>query len=653
MTYLNAGEWDRAAVLAAVRERAAEPPAAAAAAPVYVPDDHTTVAEFLRTPGALTLAERKVIARQALLLLEQNYAHLPLKVSMYGINPLQRLRLLLARAERQTDATMDPEQRFHQELLSVFTSLHDLHTTYELPTPYAEGAAFLPFRIEQYAENGEPRYLVAQVTHPDRIPEPVRATFVKGAEVTHWNGVPIDRAVDAHGERFAGSNPAARHAIALRSLPFRVFRYHLPPDEDFVTVGFAGLDGRPGELRLPWTLARRTAPAPVLGGAQGLIGLDHEGQEIAELVASLVSRGAAAAASPSDYQERGRFLFRRVTAGGRTFGHVRIKDFKLQPLDTDIFETDAEFAEALRRHVVDFLTILDGLPQDGLVLDIRDNPGGTIVAGEILLQLLTPRTIQPEPAQLLTTPQNLRLARLDPRFARWESSVDRAVETGVPYSEAFPLTTPELANRLGQFYQGPVVLITNALCYSTADIFAAGFADHGIGVIVSVDGNTGAGGGNVVEHKDVIGPLGEPYEPLPRQANLHVAIRRTLRVGEAAGTPLEDYGVTGELYRMTRRDLLEGNPDLMERAAQALAGQLGHRLALSAEPGDATLFVTVESTGLDRVDLYVDGRPRASADLTESPLRIAVHDVTTAGELRAEGFTKDGRLAVTATEVLS
>ncbi|GGS63295.1 S41 family peptidase [Nonomuraea spiralis] len=653
MTYPYWGRWDRAGVLAGIREAAAAEPPAAAAAPVYVPDDHTTVEEFLRTPGALTLAERQVIVRQALLLLEQNYAHLPLKDALYGIDPLQRLRLLLAATQRRSEATMDPEPRFHRELLSVFTSLHDLHTTYELPAPYADGAAYLPFRIEQYAEAGEPRYLVAEITRPARIPEAVRATFVRGAEVTHWNGVPIDRAVDVHAERFAGSNPAARHANGLRSLPFRVLRYHLPPEEDFVTVGFRGPDGQPGELRTPWLLARRTVPAPVAGGAQGPIGVDHEGQEIAALIESLVPRAAAAAASPSGYQERGRFLYRQVSAGGRTFGHVRVKDFKLQPIDTDRFETDEEFLEALRRHVVDFLTILDGLPQDGLVLDIRDNPGGTIVAGEILLQLLTARTISPEPAQMVTTPQNLRLARSDARFGRWEPSIDRAVERGVPYSDAFPLTSPDLANRLGQFYQGPVVLITNALCYSTADIFAAGFADHGIGVIVSVGGNTGAGGANVVEHQDILGALAAPYEPLPRRANLRVAIRRTLRVGESTGTPLEDYGVAGERYLMTRRDLLEGNSDLMEHVAGVLARQGAHRLALSAEPGDATLWVTVESAGIDRVDLYVDGRPRASADVTGSPARIAVHDVVTAAEIRAEGYTKDGTLTVTATHHLT
>ena len=63
--------------------------------------------QFLQTAGTLTLDERRVLVDQALLLIEQNYVHLPLKVAMHAVNPLQRLRLLRARLERQTASTTD------------------------------------------------------------------------------------------------------------------------------------------------------------------------------------------------------------------------------------------------------------------------------------------------------------------------------------------------------------------------------------------------------------------------------------------------------------------------------------------------------------------------------------------------------------------
>ena len=45
--------------------------------------------QFLRTAGTLTLNERRLLVDQALILLEQNYVHLPLKEAMQAVNPLQ------------------------------------------------------------------------------------------------------------------------------------------------------------------------------------------------------------------------------------------------------------------------------------------------------------------------------------------------------------------------------------------------------------------------------------------------------------------------------------------------------------------------------------------------------------------------------------
>jgi hypothetical protein len=95
--------------------------------------------------------------------------------------------------------------------------------------------------------------------------------------------------------------------------------------------------------------------------------------------------------------------------------------------------------------------------------------------------------------------------------------------------------------RCRRLYFGPVILVTDARCYSAADIFAAGFQDNGIGPVLGVDGNTGAGGGNVWSVPDLLGSLpaaGDfPFRPLPRGADLSVVIRRLLRVGPNAGTP--------------------------------------------------------------------------------------------------------------------
>ncbi len=48
------------------------------------------------------------------------------------------------------------------------------------------------------------------------------------------------------------------------------------------------------------------------------------------------------------------------------------------------------------------------------------------------------------------------------------------------------------------------------LCYSTTDIFAAGFQDNEIGKVLGVDESTGAGGANVWEYPLICDLLRRP-----------------------------------------------------------------------------------------------------------------------------------------------
>jgi len=147
--------------------------------------------QFLRGAGTLTLDERVLLVEQATVLLEQNYVHLPLKVAMHAVNPVQRLRLLRTRLARSDTAAMEPECLFHAELSSIFHSVRDLHTNYLLPAPFAGMFAFLPFQVEEYFADGEARFVVARMVAGLSAPG-----FGPGAEVTHWSGIPVGRAVE-------------------------------------------------------------------------------------------------------------------------------------------------------------------------------------------------------------------------------------------------------------------------------------------------------------------------------------------------------------------------------------------------------------------------------------------------------------------------
>ena len=620
----------------------------------------TPLEDFLKTAGSLTPQERLTIVNQAILLLEGFYVHLPLKRAMHGVDPLQRLRLL-----RRRIGQLGGETRFHAEMTAIFTSVRDLHTNYLLPSPYADVAASLPFRVETCVEAGRTIYL-AIVAPAAAVPDP---SFQTGVTITHWNGVPIDRAVGNAADRHAGSNPAARLSRGLAGLTQRPLVIAAPPDEEWASVSYLGLDGIAREARFPW---RTRGLPPAIGGtgsdevsaANAALGFDLETLAVQsvrrDLFAPQVSeamQGIAAAAlagDPASFVQGTDstmphiFAARPVTTGAGTFGYIRIWTFAADNNDDEAF-------------VREFVRLAELMPADGLIVDVRDNGGGLIYAGERLLQTLTPRTIEPERVQFINTPLTELLSGTHGPASpipldAWAPSIARAVETGAAFSCSFPLTDPDRCNDIGQRYRGPVVLITNARCYSTTDFFAAGFQDHGIGPVLGVDNNTGAGGANVWTHALLLQLLGENFDParpipgsplrrLPRNSGMRVAIRRSLRVGRQAGTELEDLGVVPDhLHEMTRTDVLEGNVDLLEKAGSLLGAMPRARLDATAVRQAGTVRISLTTAGIDRLDLAVDGRPQRSDDIADGSRTIDLPTPLAHGMVSLKGFSR-GSLA--------
>ncbi|MGZ6016900.1 MAG: S41 family peptidase, partial [Phenylobacterium sp.] len=266
------------------------------------------------------------------------------------------------------------------------------------------------------------------------------------------------------------------------------------------------------------------------------------------------------------------------------------------------------------------------MPTSGLILDVRGNGGGLIWAGERLLQLFTPRTVEPTRAQFIATAMAVGLCNASAALAPWRESMNRAVETGATYSAAFPITDPARCNDVGQRYYGPVVLLTDARCYSTTDMFTAGFKDHVIGPILGVDDNTGAGGANVWT-LDLLrtylqqAGIANPLQPLPRQAGMRVAIRRTLRV---SGAEIEDLGVSPDrVHQPTYADVMQGDVDLLNEACALLAAQTARSLQAAPARNGGDVTVEVTCAGMDRIDAYAGDRPAGSVDVVGGAAHLA------------------------------
>ena len=580
----------------------------------------STLRELNESARPLSTEDRQRIVDQALVLIEQLYVHLPLKRAMHAVDPVQRLKLLRHRLENL------PERRFHDEMIDIFIGLRDLHTNYILPDPYRGLTAALPFRIEEFYEDGERRYIVTAVAQGLD-----HEHFEPGVEVTHWNGIPIDRAVDLQGNRNGGSNLDARHARGLISMTQRPMALLAPPEEEWVAIGYVADDG-PHEVRFEWQMlkphrARSSAdasdPDSPLAKALGIDALTESVRRAQKLVfapeAMDLERAAAEGDVAADDAEVSTLPdvleFRTVGSPLGEFGYLRIRTFSVNDVDEFI-------AEVVR--------ILDLLPQNGLIIDVRGNGGGVIMAGERLLQLFTPRQIEPERLHFINTPLTQKLTEVE-GLEQWQESVAEAIETGSTFSDGYPIFEghAEDCNSSGQHYCGPVVLITDALCYSTTDIFAAGFQDHQIGPILGTNGNTGAGGANVWTH-DLIAQFlsggDSPIQPLPRNAGMRVSIRRTTRVGARSGDPVEDLGIVpDQVHQMTRRDLLDRNPDLIAAAAALIADLPPRALDVSrAQVADGDVQLAVRTGGIDRLDVYTAGRPRATVDVTDGDHTVTV-----------------------------
>ena len=493
--------------------------------------------------------QRELLVKQAIEVLQGIYVHLPLKRSLYGIDPLNELRTLLPQAQQ-----FNSDPPFHAKMMDIFISLRDMHTRYRPPAPYTTGHAFLPFKVETCVEQGQRKFIVSKVaegfTHP---------TFRAGVEVLSWNGVPIWQAAENAGGE--GGVPSARHALGLARLTYRALQLQPIPEEDSVLVHYRS-NGNELDVEVPWQVLTQTDPCR---------GTCNEIQQIQEFRKFLYAPYFFCSAfGTSD----------RFSTPDGEFGYIRIFSFDKALFNDD----DGVFVEMFKNTAGSFADTR------GLIVDVRDNGGGSSRAGERIVQWVAPTPGPIEPSQLyfVATDLTLRLCQLGNSVSDlgpngltpWIPSIQQALKSSKTFSDAFEYTRKSDCSVAGRVpFPRPVIVVTSGLTYSSAEFFAAGFQDHG-GKILGVDETTGGGGAGVRDLRQLNKYFSDAHQPLPYEdvatkangAGFQVAFRRTKRVGLGAGKELEDTGVKRDLsYDMTRDDLLFGNRDLKVAAARLLA----------------------------------------------------------------------------------
>jgi C-terminal processing protease CtpA/Prc len=521
-------------------------------------------------------------------LIEGVYCHLPQKRAGYAADPVQALRLLRQQCTELTDG------EFHLAVTGIITGLRDAHTRYVGPSGLRDRVAALPFLVESYGPQEAPRFIVSKVSKSAITPAMKRAGFGEGVELVSWNFVPMARAVDVYALQETGGRRDARRARALETLTFRSLDYGPPPDEYQVSIGF--LVGRTlREVVIPW---RVVGIAPATLGRDSVVALRAAWNPSAESVRKAKTLmfapdtwDASRRKAMGDKASRGRTSRAKATAvpigsdlqtslpevlsartipttfhEGRRAKHAEVGYLRIWSFDVHDHE---DFVTEVNR-------LLKLLPQDRLIVDLRGNPGGLIWAAERLLQLFTDKQVEPTRFSLVATPLTRAMAESEFNHLEldaWLDSLTDAVSTGEVYSQPIPLTDPAWCRDIGRTYPGKAVLVVDPNTYSSGDLFAAGWADHEIGPLVSIGEATGAGGANVwgdLQLNDALSGTAYEFDPLPDGVHFTMAIRRAIRSGLSDGVPIEDLGIRGVPYALTKADLLKGNPDLLGFCTQTL-----------------------------------------------------------------------------------
>lgn len=619
------------------------------------------IPEFLAKIVPLSKEDMAQIVVQATCVLRDVYVHLPAKLFLYAAHPLRKLALLSEDIEARHAETAAYTLQFHQEMLGIFFELRDMHTGYYLPTPFGRAVAFLPFEIERLQEGGADRFVITHILNGF-----MHEHFQPGVEIKYWNGVPIGQALAERAYKSPVGDVTLRYVYATTSMTVRSLARELPPLEEWVQVGFQDANGTVRVISFEWRIIEveaSEAATPELPRPN--MAIDYPSHLQRRVMKMMFSRplesekdGVESRRLTSRTQRSERFPaaleYRAVTHDGRRYGYIRIRTFDVD--DADAF-------------VEEFASIVDLIPSNGLIIDVRDNLGGIIHAAEGILQLLCARTIEPIKGQLLQSAVLQRVCHLQSPplvpavgmdFSPWVKSVKEATQTGASHSAAFPITPPAFANNMGQRYYGPSLLIMNCRTFSAAEVLAAGFQDHQIGVVLGTDKRTGGGGAIVWTHgylrflfadatKLFIAPLPDsPFSALPSGVNLSVSAIRLIRSGDYAGLTFEDFGVVADfVHTMTMADLLHSNEDLLKRACAILSTQKSARIKAEPLPtGGETLRAKLVTVNINRVDVFVGERACGTYDVVDGETLIEFKPPSRGGDVKLRCYRENELVAV-------
>lgn len=586
------------------------------------------------TVPAYSTQEQQLLADQAYLMIEKLFVHRDLKIADFGPlhDPVPRLEDLKKQASSLTPT------KFHTAISAVFEDLHDLHTNYIAPAPLSCLTTFVPLRFESVRDAGKDIVVIAGKIN---IASELVTGLSTGMRLRSIDGVGVESLLRELAQVSGGANPAAMRARAVQMLSMISHSTRPLPLNDLRRFEFER-DGSVITRDLPWlghfdpeclTSSDKTRPFMPFAKAATMAVDDYQDRYIKifgnpSLAGQPLPQSAErAAALPLDDI----FVIKQVRTPAGVLGYIHLKTFYWEDESIDL----GTVIEAFRRSVEDDLK-----QAIGLVIDVRGNPGGNIVMAEKLVQLFAPGGVEPSTVRMVANNLNAEIfRRANAGENRWSATVESAMRAGKRYTDPLAITPISEANSIGQVWFRPVVVLTDATCYSACDLFAAAMQDNNAAAILGIHEATGAGGANVMEHSTFHaifdGDAKNPFKTLPYQQDMRVAWRQTLRAGRAAGTILEDLGVRPDvLVPLQLADIGGESRELMRQIHQHIdklqpmyKSGLGVRRGGIVTLNNDTAAQWTESVyGIDTLEILDGDRlmTRLKVALTDTPTAVSI-----------------------------
>jgi C-terminal processing protease CtpA/Prc len=549
--------------------------------------------------------EQRVQVANTILNMFKMYPHSEKKMSLYGIeHPLKTCSEILSRAADISDF------EFHSQFKALFSSLRDLHSSYMFPGTYnaftfTKGIEFQGFANKD--SDGIYRSIaVSNITNDPNVwhLSPKLKQIQIGDELVSIDGVSPSEYMKKinHLQRGAGVSGKFVQSIAFMT-DIRA-KFGIVPIANSTIFEFRKLSTKESIIvNLPWIAKRDeqkfkdacelipfvcddVVPELYFGKLDVPVGRDLNGPFPRGDLAKLVKLTDTAEDSIK-------------------WGIWNFYGFKMGVLYIAHFGQDVDTALPVIKNL-----LLNELKEtDGLLIDVRNNPGGGgLNVTQFLPQLFASHDIFTTKNRVVANEFSQELCA-NKKFQPWYKLHEVfPVKDGEKFTIARPMMDHDGANEEGQIYAKEVGIFTSGGCYSACDAFNANMKDNKIATVFGEHSSSGGGGATGGFYNATLTAADEesypafPYakeKPMVAQ-RVGVAFAQVQRIVNVKDRNNEDTGIISDYSIPAHQtDFFLSGSTQYDRIAQILK----HK---GIESGKSKLFMQVKpynevKVGLDQV----------------------------------------------------